>query len=97
MRVTVGSNVAPRVRLFGFAGPGYSVIFLPRDASGRRFHPHGMIAGFGGGIAVTMSARLALVSELGYQLGYQGTRSYGVDVTFQDNFLHLGVGLVTSL
>lgn len=97
LRVAVGSNMTPRTRFYGFVAPGYSVIFLPRQMDGRHFHPHGMIAAFGAGISVAMSGRLALVGEIGYQLGYQGTTMYDVDVTFQDNLLHLGVGLVAAL
>lgn len=73
------------------------MIFLPREVDGRKFHPHGLIAGFGGGVTYTMSSRLLVTFELGYQLGYQGTLAYGRDVTYQDDLLHLAFGLITPL
>jgi len=97
-RVTVGSHVAPRLRLHGIATLGYSVMFdLPSDANGNSSHPHGFIVGFGGGLAYTLNPHLLVTGEITYQLGFQTAHVMGNSYDFRDDYLTLGIGLLGAL
>ena len=96
-RVTVGKDVAPKFRLYGIGTLGYSIMLLPTDPMGNTYHPHGLILGFGGGISYAINPRLLFIGELSYQLGYQGTTAQGVSVSFGDDYLTLGGGLLAAL
>ena len=101
-RVTIGKDVAPRVRLHGIATLGYSWLFHvvaennTMTGSSSYVTPSGFVVGFGAGVYYTISPRLLLAGELSYQIGRQGTTISNVDVRASDDFLTLGVGLLTS-
>ena len=101
-RVTVGKDVAPRVRLHGIATLGYSWIFHlvseqnQMTGASEYTTTKGIIVGFGAGLYYTISPRLLLAGELSYQIGRQGTTVANTDVRASDNFLTLGVGLLTT-
>lgn len=57
--------------------------------------PSGFILGIGAGLYYSLSPRLSLTGELSYQFGFQGTKVATTNVQASDNFLSLGIGLVT--
>lgn len=102
-RITVGKEVAPRVRLHGIATLGYSWIFhllCEQDQNGacaNYLTVKGLVFGFGAGIYYTISPRLQFAGEISYQLGRQGTTFNNADVRASDDYLTLGFGLLTPL
>lgn len=101
LRIALGGDVAPRVRIYGFAAPGYTVLFLPADSMGNTTHPSGFMIGFGGGVGVQVAPRFALAGELGYQFRFPsetdtvGTQS--VEASAQVNYLTFTVAAVAGL
>ncbi len=91
LRVAIGGEVAPRIRLYGFAAPGYTILFPPSDANGNTTHPSGFMIGFGGGAAFRLAPKFTLAGELGYQFRFlsdtEQVLGQSVDVSAQDNFL----------
>lgn len=101
-RVTVGKELAPRWRLHGIATLGYSWIFSvvteQNTMTGAMSYvtPSGIVFGFGAGFYYTINPRLLLAGELSYQIGRQGTTISNTDVRASDNYLTLGVGVLTT-
>lgn len=96
-RVTVGSEVAPRVRVHGIGTIGYSMILDAIEIADETKSASGLIAGFGAGMGYRLQPNLQLTGEITYQLGWQGTSFEGVDIEISDRFLTLGVGLLVAL
>lgn len=102
-RVTVGKEVAPRFRLHGIATLGYSWIFhllCQQDQNGAcadYLTVKGVVFGFGAGMYYTISPRLLFSGEISYQIGRQGTTIANTDVRASDDYLTLGIGLLTPL
>jgi hypothetical protein len=100
IRVLVGGSVAPMVRLYGFAAPGYSILFPP-SGGGDDNHPSGFMIGFGGGVRYRLAPRFALAGELGYQFRFvsETVTALGqqVDVSEQVNYLTFTVAAVAAL
>jgi hypothetical protein len=99
VRLTGKFPVAPKVELFGYLAPGYSLVFfedLPDDVS----QPGGLVIGGAAGAAFKVTPTLAITGELGYTKGFQGTSldagDETVDISTSTSFLHLGVGVQTS-
>jgi hypothetical protein len=92
LRVAVGGNVAPTIRVYGFAAPGYTFLFPPSDPNGESMNASGFMIGFGGGASFRVAPKFALSAELGYQFRFPSTSVQGVDISFQDNYLTLTVG-----
>jgi hypothetical protein len=99
LRVHVGGLVAPTVRLYGFAAPGYSILFPP--SGGDDQHPSGFMIGFGGGARIRVAPRFALAGELGYQFRFlsETVTALGqrVDVSEQVNYLTFTIAAVAAL
>jgi len=95
LRVTVGGEVAPKIRIYGFAGPGYSILFPPSRGTGDTQHPSGFMIGFGGGVGYRIAPKLTLAGELGYQFRFlsqtEDVFGQSIDVSAQDNFLTFSV------
>lgn len=95
LRVTVGGEVAPRVRIYGFAAPGYSVLFPPSSGTGDTQHPSGFMIGFGGGVGYRIAPKFTLGGELGYQFRFlsvtEDVLGQSIDVSAKDNFLTFSV------
>ncbi len=95
LRIAVGGEVAPRIRLYGFAAPGYSILFLPSSGTGDTQHPSGFMIGFGGGVGYRFAPKFTLAGELGYQFRFlsvtEDVLGQSVDVSLQDNFLTFSV------
>jgi len=95
LRVAIGGDVAPQVRLYGFAAPGYTILFLPSSGSGDSMHPSGFMIGFGGGVAYRVAPKFSIGGELGYQFRFTSETlsalGQSVDVSLQDNFLTFSV------
>jgi hypothetical protein len=89
-RVTGHATVAPKLDVFGYASPGYSLIMIPDNEDD---NPAGFILGFGGGAGYAVTPSLSVVGELGYTLGFQGVD----DVDFATKLLHIGVGIKAAL
>lgn len=84
--VPVGVNVD----LYGFAAPGYSVLYVPDWPDGVD-DPAGFLFGLGGGVALDVNPQFRLAAELGYQLGGQEVEVQGRTLDVHTSFLHLGV------
>ena len=95
LRIAVGGEVAPKVRLYGFAAPGYTILFLPSNGSGDSMHPSGFMIGFGGGIGYRVAPKFTIGGELGYQFRFTSytlnALGQSLDVSLQDNFLTFAV------
>lgn len=91
LRITVGGEVAPKVRLYGFGAPGYTILFPPSDSQGNTMHPSGFMIGFGGGAAFRLAPKFTLAGELGYQFRFLSETvqvlGQSIDASLQDNFL----------
>jgi hypothetical protein len=92
LRVAVGGDVVPTVRIYGFATPGYTFLFPPSDSQGNSMNASGFMIGFGGGASFRVAPKFALSAELGYQFRFPSTSVQGIDVSFQDNYLTFTVG-----
>jgi hypothetical protein len=96
LRVAVGGDVAPTIRVYGFAAPGYTFLFPPSGPNGESMNASGFMIGFGGGASFRVAPKFALSAELGYQFRFPSTTVQGaggsVDVSFQDNYLTFSVG-----
>ena len=96
LRIAVGGDVASAIRVYGFAMPGYTFLFPPKDEQGNSYNASGFMIGFGGGVAFRVGPKFSLSGELGYQLRFPSGSVQGagqsVDVSFQDNYLTFTVG-----
>jgi hypothetical protein len=77
--------IASNVQLYGYLAPGFSVIFVPDKAPGFS-NPTGFVLGFAGGVSYSITPRLFIAGELGYQWGFQS--SGGTD--FKTRYLQIG-------
>lgn len=96
VRAMVRLPVARTVRLFGYAAPGYSIIFPPDWPDGVS-RPKGFILAFAGGAAFDFSPQGFVSFEIGYQLGWQSLTESGIDFDLSDNYLHLGAAVGARL
>jgi hypothetical protein len=106
-RVTAGAHVAPKLRVYGFAMPGWSIIFPPSSVmvNNNSVHPNGFVIDVGGGASYHLSSGVRAYVELGYQWGFQSWSASGtvlgqtVTVTGDDkvNYLQLGFGLQVAV
>jgi hypothetical protein len=96
IRVTLGGPVAPKIRMYGFVSPGYSIFYPPSDADALG-HPAGFMLGFGGGAGFRVAPGVMLTGELGYQFRFLSNTVNGVDFTLQNNYLTFAVGLVAAI
>lgn len=102
-RLTAGGYVAPSVRLYAAAAPGYSIIFPPDTSGGgiEMSNPKGFTVGLAAGAAFAVQPRMQLTTEVGYQFGFQSTTvtsgSTSVDADLKSNYLHLAVGMLFDL
>jgi len=101
LRIVAGGDVAPKIRLYGFAAPGYTIMFPPSDSMGNTTHPSGFMIGFGGGVGYRVAPRFSLNGELGYQFRFVSETamvgSQSVDVSGQFNYLTFTVAAVAGL
>ena len=96
LRVIGNVPVGRMVQLYGFAAPGYSIIYIP-DWPDELSNPAGFIFGFGGGVGFDLNPRFRLAVELGYQLGAQRVTEQGETVDLEISYLHLGVSALARL
>ena len=91
LRIAVGGEVAPKIRIYGFAAPGYSILFPPSSGTGDTQHPSGFMIGFGGGVGYRIAPKFTLAGELSYQFRFWSESvdvlGTSVDISAQDNFL----------
>lgn len=101
LRVELGGEVAPKIRIYGFAAPGYTILFPPSDSMGNTTHPSGFMIGFGGGVGYRVAPRFAVMGELGYQFRFvsetEQVLNTSVDVSAQFNYLTFAVAAVAGL
>jgi outer membrane protein with beta-barrel domain len=101
LRLAVGGVVAPKIRLYGFAAPGYTIRFPPSDSSGNSTHPSGFMIGFGGGVGFRVAPRFSLNGELGYQFRFVSETDMvggqSVEVSGQFNYLTFTIAAVAGL
>jgi Outer membrane protein beta-barrel domain len=96
LRVIGNVPVGGIVQLYGFAAPGYSVIYVP-DWPDELSNPAGFIFGFGGGVGLDLDPRFRLAVELGYQLGGQQVTEQGETLELDISYVHLGVSAMARL
>jgi hypothetical protein len=82
--------VAEKLTAYGFVAPGYSVIFLPADATAD--NPTGFALGFGAGAAYDVAPNLFVSAELGYQLGFQSVAAGDRTIDLKSNLFSLSFG-----
>jgi len=92
LRITVGGDVAPAIRVYGFAAPGYTFLFPPKDPDGNSNNASGFMIGIGGGVGYRVAPKFMLSGELGYQFRFPSGSIQGIDVSYQDNYLTFAVG-----
>lgn len=100
-RVAVGHELIPKLRIYGFAEPGYSIIFPPdSNNNNQKVHPNGFVIAVGGGAAIHFTPKIAATFELGYQWGFQtwSATVLGQDTSgdYKDEYLTLGFGVATT-
>jgi len=101
LRVTGRFLVMPKLAVYAFVAPGYSLIF-PEDWPDNVSDPSGFIFGVGGGVAYRLGRNLALVGELGYTAGFHTAT---VDLPIIDDetvdvehsYPHFGIGVQTTM
>jgi hypothetical protein len=96
IRLSIGGDVAPRIRVYGFASPGYSILYPPNN-QGDSTHPSGFMIGFGGGAAIRVAPQVQVTGELGYQFRFLSTTQQGIDLSFQANYLTLSAGIAVAV
>jgi hypothetical protein len=89
-RFTAHFPVNPKVAVYGFAAPGYSVILQPNDSPVD--NPSGFVLGLGGGLTVDVAPNLYLAGELGYQLGFQSVTYMGQSADVTTDLMSISVG-----
>lgn len=106
-RVAVGGKLIPKLRVYGFAEPGWSVLFPPSSVqvNNNHVHPNGFCLDVGGGVALALAHNVRGYFELGYQWGFQSWDASGtvlgqtVTVSGDDKteYLQLGFGIAALL
>lgn len=96
-RLTGRIPLSPRVRVFGRFSPAFSIVFLP-SPSGTTSNqsppdPKGFLMDFSVGTEVAVLPNLFIVTDLGYQAGFQSSS----DGDLHTNYLHLGAGFAIGL
>jgi hypothetical protein len=85
------------------AAPGYSWLFLPDVGEGPDVlgTPSGLVIGLGAGISVPVAPNVALVGDLTYTFGFQGTTVEGfgeeIDLELSIDTAQLGFGLQAKI
>jgi len=99
VRLTLDSVVAPKIRMYGFVSPGYTILFPPSDGDGNNVlgHPSGFMVGFGGGIGIRVAPKVIVTGELGYQFRFASNTVQNVDFSIDVNYLTLALGLVVAV
>lgn len=97
-RLTGRLPLSPKVRAFARLSPGYSLIVRPPAPAGAtptptRSDPRGFLVGFAVGLEVAVLPNLFIVSDLGYQTGFQASN----DGDVRTSYLHLGAGFAIGL
>lgn len=106
--VEVGHTLVPKLRLFGFAEPGWSIVFIPQSVrvNNQTYHPNGFVIDVGGGLSYELNHSVRAFFDVGYQWGFQSTTittdlgplgTVTTDVTAKDNYLQLGFGLAAAI
>lgn len=100
LRLALGGPIAPRIRLYGFAAPGFSIGFPP-SGTGDAPHATGFLIGFGGGVGVRVAPRFSLHGELGYQFRFLSetdrVAGQSIDVSGQLDYLTFTIAAVAGL
>jgi len=95
-RLTGRLPLSPRVRAFARVSPAYSVIQLPPlppRTTGSRSNPQGFLINVAVGLEVAVLPNLFIVTDLGYQAGFQGS----ADGDTRTSYLHIGAGFAIGL
>jgi hypothetical protein len=96
LRVIGQLPISRIAQLYGFAAPGYSILYFP-DWPDEVSNPAGFIFGAGGGVGFDLNPQFRLAVELGYQLGAQQVTEQGQTAEVETSFLHLGVSAMARL
>lgn len=98
LRVAFGAPVTPKLRLYGFVSPGYTILYPPDSAVNNDIgNPSGFMIGLGGGTASQLASGVFLTGEIGYQFRFPSTTVQGVDISLDVNYLTLSAGIVVML
>ena len=90
LRLGGGAPVADKIQIYGYASPGYSIVFPPSGAGSDK--AKGFSVGFhaGGMYDVTPTAFVNL--ELGYLLGFESISVGGASVDDKFSLFQIGLG-----
>jgi len=91
-RVSAGQDVAPQIRVYGFAAVGWSIIYPPSSAMSS-VNSSGPTATGGAGVSYAVNPRLRMFGEGGYEVGFQSISQNGVSVDAKAQYLELNVGI----
>jgi hypothetical protein len=98
LRLAVGAPVAPKLHLYGFVSPGYTILYPPDTLDNLDIgNPSGFMIGLGGGMATQVGSGVFLTGEIGYQFRFPSTTVQGVDISLDVNYLTLSLGIVVML
>jgi hypothetical protein len=95
VRVSAGTNVAPRARVYGFGAVGYSIIYPPSTAMSA--NATGLTVTGGAGASYAVNPRMRAFAEIGYEYGFQSVSENGSSSDFNVKYLEIGVGLQAAL
>ena len=101
-RLTVGDEVAPRIRVHGIVQGGYSFLVHSFDYNSgmggtQHVNSSGFIFGGGGGVAYTYSSRMLITGEISHQWGRQHATVQGVDFEASANDWTLAGGILVAM
>jgi hypothetical protein len=98
LRVAFGAPVAPKLRLYGFVSPGYTILYPPDSLDNTDFgNPSGFMIGLGGGMATQLAPSVFLTGEISYQFRFPSTTVQNVDISLDVNYLTFAAGIVAML
>jgi len=93
-RLTARFPASPRVRVFGRLSPAFSFVRVPAQTpGGSSTDAQGFLIDGTVGIEVAVLPNLFLISDIGYQAGFQS----GDDGDLHTSYLHLGGGFAIGL
>jgi hypothetical protein len=87
-RVAYVFSIVETIALYVEVLPGYSLIKQPGANTAK-----GLVLGFGGGVAMDLTATLFTNLGVGYQMGFQKVSQGGVDADDRTQYLRVALGV----
>jgi hypothetical protein len=93
--VTLGTDVAPKIRIYGLGALGYSSISFPSSTG--LDSASGATLTLGGGGTYTITPTIRLYAEASYEAGFQSVSVMGQSADYKLNFLDFGAGVQVAV